>query len=89
MAARPRQRTLPRGRLAQLGERGVRNAEVGSSSLLPSTNETGLKRPIPARGSGVWFPQDTVADALLDGYGLYRVPRGPRITRLGTHFTWP
>ena len=25
------------GRLAQLGERGVRNAEVGSSSLLPST----------------------------------------------------
>ena len=26
------------GRLAQLGERRVRNAEVGSSSLLPSTN---------------------------------------------------
>src|SRR5437667_10008036 len=26
-----------RGRLAQLGERRVRNAEVGSSSLLPST----------------------------------------------------
>src|SRR5262249_13507442 len=26
------------GRLAQLGERCVRNAEVGSSSLLPSTN---------------------------------------------------
>ena len=25
------------GRLAQLGERRVRNAEVGSSSLLPST----------------------------------------------------
>ena len=28
---------IERGRLAQLGERGVRNAEVGSSSLLPST----------------------------------------------------
>src|SRR4051794_19121718 len=27
-----------KGRLAQLGERCVRNAEVGSSSLLPSTN---------------------------------------------------
>ena len=26
------------GRLAQLGERGVRNAEVGGSSPLPSTN---------------------------------------------------
>jgi hypothetical protein len=26
------------GRLAQLGERSVRNAEVGSSILLPSTN---------------------------------------------------
>lgn len=26
-----------RGRLAQLGERGVRNAEVGGSSPLPST----------------------------------------------------
>ena len=31
-------RNIQRGRLAQLGERRVRNAEVGSSSLLPSTN---------------------------------------------------
>ncbi len=29
--------TRPGGRLAQLGERGVRNAEVGGSSPLPST----------------------------------------------------
>src|SRR3989442_1187204 len=35
-----------RGRLAQLGERRVRNAEVGSSSLLPSTN---LRSPINAK----------------------------------------
>ena len=36
----PRPETALRrsGRLAQLGERRVRNAEVGSSSLLPSTN---------------------------------------------------
>jgi hypothetical protein len=31
-------RRLSVGRLAQLGERRVRNAEVGSSSLLPSTS---------------------------------------------------
>ena len=31
-------RVPPSGRLAQLGERRVRNAEVGSSILLPSTN---------------------------------------------------
>src|SRR5436190_8412224 len=30
-------RSFTSGRLAQLGERRVRNAEVGSSSLLPST----------------------------------------------------
>ena len=29
---------IAQGRLAQLGERCVRNAEVGSSILLPSTN---------------------------------------------------
>src|SRR4051812_6461571 len=34
---RVRLKVHSRGRLAQLGERGVRNAEVGSSSLLPST----------------------------------------------------
>src|SRR5258708_22570468 len=37
-------RTSSRGRLAQLGERRVRNAEVGSSSLLPSTIIRSLTR---------------------------------------------
>ena len=37
------------GRLAQLGERRVRNAEVGSSSLLPSTNILNAARPQAAR----------------------------------------
>src|SRR3989304_3416127 len=41
------------GRLAQLGERRVRNAEVGSSSLLPSTIEpTGSPAP-PQRALGL------------------------------------
>ena len=35
---RPGAHTLHSGRLAQLGERRVRNAEVGSSILPPSTN---------------------------------------------------
>src|SRR5687768_14113550 len=34
----PDERPTTSGRLAQLGERCVRNAEVGSSILLPSTN---------------------------------------------------
>ena len=34
------------GRLAQLGERRVRNAEVGSSSLLPSTTFLPLQAPV-------------------------------------------
>src|SRR5207237_558076 len=38
----------PRGRLAQMGERGVRNAEVGSSILLPSTN---LRSDVDPRAS--------------------------------------
>ncbi len=37
---RSAERTTECGRLAQLGERRVRNAEVGSSSLLPSTTHT-------------------------------------------------
>ena len=35
---RPGANNLQSGRLAQLGERRVRNAEVGSSILPPSTN---------------------------------------------------
>jgi putative FmdB family regulatory protein len=34
------------GRLAQLGERRVRNAEVASSSLAPSTTRLGLRPPL-------------------------------------------
>jgi hypothetical protein len=37
------------GRLAQLGERRVRNAEVGSSSLLPSTNTRRMCRQAARR----------------------------------------
>src|SRR5688500_13851294 len=38
------------GRLAQLGERSVRNAEVGSSILLPSTIRLAFREPLaPAR----------------------------------------
>src|SRR6188474_2933552 len=40
-----------RGRLAQLGERCVRNAEVGSSILLPSTNLRS-HRAIPGAPAG-------------------------------------
>src|SRR5262245_25572901 len=46
-----------RGRLAQLGERRVRNAEVGSSSLLPSTTSIArsAQEPLsePSRSEGV------------------------------------
>ena len=48
--ARQTASTRKKGRLAQLGERRVRNAEVGSSSLLPSTNILNAARASLPRG---------------------------------------
>jgi hypothetical protein len=45
----------PYGRLAQLGERCVRNAEVRSSILLPSTNPF-LRNPLSSRAISNLFP---------------------------------
>ena len=50
------------GRLAQLGERRVRNAEVRSSILLPSTNFLLTRRPCPATCAGVVRGLDDGAD---------------------------
>ena len=57
---RPGAHTLHSGRLAQLGERRVRNAEVGSSILPPSTNTfltipSVLSTPDQASGSTFRF----------------------------------
>ena len=43
------------GAVAQLGERRVRNAEVGSSILLGSTNLPGGQCPLfPIADDGIW-----------------------------------
>src|SRR6185503_8560389 len=59
------------GRLAQLGERGVRNAEVASSSLAPSTTIATRRGSFRCLfllygSSPSWrSPQRTVSDSLL------------------------
>src|SRR5262245_39768014 len=59
------------GRLAQLGERRVRNAEVGSSSLLPSTRNVERKR-----GSfGCLFCCTALSERLVDNVTIAAIGR--------------
>ena len=71
------------GRLAQLGERCVRNAEVGSSSLLPSTKFTQKICKLLRSRVRATVRLLTVPDGLPDGSPT-PVPEPASLLLLGT-----